>query len=143
MSGVLRDLFGPGTWGTGGNLVAWIICGVLAGLWLRAKLKAQTALARLHHQEKLDQAEAHHQAATEQAGTRHVAMLGQLAEQHAAVVKHLGKQAQHLVRQDNAIRDMKGAATPAARTAAGRRREARIAGMSPADPEYKRIGGDL
>lgn len=23
------DLFGPGTWGTGGNMVAWVICGTL------------------------------------------------------------------------------------------------------------------
>lgn len=26
---ILRDLFGPGTWGTAGNLVAWVICGAL------------------------------------------------------------------------------------------------------------------
>jgi hypothetical protein len=33
---VLDDLFGPGTWGTGGNLVAWVICGALGvgGAWL-------------------------------------------------------------------------------------------------------------
>lgn len=30
MTGILRDLFGPGTWGTGGNLVAWALCGVVA-----------------------------------------------------------------------------------------------------------------
>ena len=54
--GVLRDLFGAGTWGTGGNLVAWVLCGAVAGLWLRAKLKAHEALARLHHQQAMDQA---------------------------------------------------------------------------------------
>jgi len=54
-------LFGPGAWGTGGNLVAWVLCGVLAGLWLRGKLRAQTALARLHHQQRTDQAQAHHE----------------------------------------------------------------------------------
>lgn len=33
---ILLDLFGPGTWGTGGNLVAWVICGAIAGAagWL-------------------------------------------------------------------------------------------------------------
>jgi hypothetical protein len=33
---LLDDLFGPGTWGTGGNMVAWVICGVLAvtGGWI-------------------------------------------------------------------------------------------------------------
>jgi hypothetical protein len=60
MGHILGDLFGPGTWGAGGNLVAWVLCGALAGAWVRAKLRAQDALARLHHQEKLDQATAHH-----------------------------------------------------------------------------------
>jgi hypothetical protein len=26
---ILADLFGAGTWGTGGNMVAWVICGVI------------------------------------------------------------------------------------------------------------------
>jgi hypothetical protein len=55
---ILRDLFGPGTWGTGGNLVAWILCGAVAAGWLRAKLKAHEALARLHHQQAMDKADA-------------------------------------------------------------------------------------
>lgn len=29
---ILNDLFGPGTWGTGGNMVAWVICGLMGGL---------------------------------------------------------------------------------------------------------------
>ena len=28
--GWLADLFGPGTWGTGGNMVAWVICGAIS-----------------------------------------------------------------------------------------------------------------
>jgi hypothetical protein len=34
--GILTDLFGPGTWGAGGNLVAWVICGALGvtAAWL-------------------------------------------------------------------------------------------------------------
>lgn len=50
-----RDLFGPGTWGTGGNMVAWVICGVLAFGWQhRQNLK-------LHHAREAA-AEARHQA---------------------------------------------------------------------------------
>lgn len=33
---ILRILFGQGTWGAGGNLVAWVICGIpatLLALW--------------------------------------------------------------------------------------------------------------
>ena len=32
MIAILRDLFGPGTWGTGGNLVAWALCGAVAAI---------------------------------------------------------------------------------------------------------------
>ena len=66
MGGVLRNLFGAGTWGTGGNLVAWVLCGLLAGLWLRARLRAQTALAKLHHQQATAQRPEHHAAAMDQ-----------------------------------------------------------------------------
>jgi hypothetical protein len=37
------------------------------------------------------------------------ALTDRLEEQHLAVVKHLGKQSAHLVRQDNVMRDLKGA----------------------------------
>jgi len=80
MNGTLKDLFGPGTWGTGGNLVAWILCGLLAGLWLRAKLRAQAALARLHHQQATDQRQEHHDAAMAQAQEHHDA-----TQQHITV----------------------------------------------------------
>ena len=65
--GVFSNLFGwPGTWGTGGNLVAWVICGGAAAVWLRAKLKAhhlaEMAQARKHHAELLAQAQEHHDA---------------------------------------------------------------------------------
>lgn len=62
---VLWILFGPGTWGAGGNMVAWAICGVLGFGWLYAKEKAnhlaRMRQAELHHAEKLAQAEKHHQ----------------------------------------------------------------------------------
>lgn len=62
---ILRDLFGPGTWGTGGNMVAWVICGVIGLGWLHAKEKARH-LARVkqadqHHAEAMAQAERHHE----------------------------------------------------------------------------------
>jgi hypothetical protein len=59
------DLFGPGTWGTGGNMVAWIICGLIGGAWLRSKERAQH-LARMlqaerHHEEIMVQGQVHHE----------------------------------------------------------------------------------
>ena len=116
------------------NLLASVICVGFVFFRMRARMIRQhaqsLAQAKLHHQEKLDQAEAHHQAAMEQAGADHQALVKQAEVHHQALVKHLGKQSAHLVRQDNAMRDLKGPA-PAPRTAAERRREARIAGMGP------------
>jgi len=52
---ILRDLFGPGTWGTGGNLVAWVICGVLGVIGtylLRHRIGRNLAVWwNLHHRE--------------------------------------------------------------------------------------------
>ena len=61
----LADLFGPGTWGTGGNMVAWVICGTLGFGWLHGKEKARH-LARMrqadaHHAELMVQAQQHHE----------------------------------------------------------------------------------
>jgi len=50
---ILRTLFGAGTWGAGGNLVAWVICGTLGFGWLHAKEKAR-------HLQKMAQAARHH-----------------------------------------------------------------------------------
>jgi hypothetical protein len=82
MGGVLKALFGQGTWGAGGNLVAWVLCGAIAGAWLRARLKAQEALARLHHQQKMAQALAHHDALV--AHVTATATLAAVAEQPPA-----------------------------------------------------------
>lgn len=44
---ILRDLFGAGTWGTGGNIVAAVILGALGALsaWLgRHKITARLAI---------------------------------------------------------------------------------------------------
>lgn len=85
----LADLFGPGTWGTGGNMVAWVICGIIAGLWLHAKLKAQhaaaTALARLHHKQALEQSAAQHKDLMAQQARNHAAVNRRL-EDHAALI---------------------------------------------------------
>ena len=62
MGHILWILFGPGTYGAGGNMVAWVSCGASAGLWLRGRLKAHEALARLHHQQKMAQSQANHDA---------------------------------------------------------------------------------
>lgn len=52
---ILDALFGPGTWGTGGNLVAWGLCGVLGaiGMWLGRNLigKHLAAWWSKHHGE--------------------------------------------------------------------------------------------
>ena len=66
MTGIVRDLFGwPATWGTGGNMVAWAICGTLAFGWLHAKEKArhlaQMTLLREQHAKQMAQAQRHHE----------------------------------------------------------------------------------
>jgi hypothetical protein len=91
-----RDLFGAGTWGTGGNMVAWVICGVLAGLWLRAKMQAHTALqmaqARRHHDEKMAQSGRQHQEIMDLTRQLHEQRV-QLAEAHQAELKaHITRQ---------------------------------------------------
>jgi hypothetical protein len=62
---ILWILFGPSTWGAGGNMVAWVICGVLGFGWLHAKEKARhlakMTQAQKHHQEQMELAEKHHQ----------------------------------------------------------------------------------
>lgn len=63
---IWNALFGwPGTWGAGGNLVAWVICGGLAAAWLRAKLKAHQALAKRHHDQVMATADAAHKIAAD------------------------------------------------------------------------------
>jgi putative copper export protein len=60
-----KDLFGAGTWGAGGNLVAWVVCGTISFGSLHAVLHARhlavLAQARLHHRERMDQADRHHE----------------------------------------------------------------------------------
>lgn len=66
MKTILEALFGwPAAWGTGGNLIAWVICGAISFGWLRAKLHAhhvaQMAQSARHHKELMAQADTHHQ----------------------------------------------------------------------------------
>lgn len=90
---IVRDLFGAGTWGTGGNMVAWVICGIFAGLWLRSKMKAQHAaaavLARLHHQEMKKQAAEQHAELKELAGKHHQEILDRADVHHEALKAHV------------------------------------------------------
>lgn len=62
---LLWILFGPGTWGSGGNMVAWVICGCIGFSWLHAKEKARhlakMAQAARHHQDQLDLMKSQHQ----------------------------------------------------------------------------------
>jgi hypothetical protein len=96
-------LFGPGTWGAGGNLVAWVICGGLAFANVRARDKAQhTAailLAKAHHRERMEQADAQHQAVMAQAQEHHAALLQQASGNHAALVEHVTETARRPVRR--------------------------------------------
>jgi hypothetical protein len=62
---ILKDLFGPGTWGTGGNMVAWVICGCIGFGWLHSKEKARHILkmnqAKAHHDEQIALLKAQHE----------------------------------------------------------------------------------
>lgn len=73
-----KTLFGPGTWGAGGNMVAWVLCGGLSFLWLNVIMKErhvqQLAQAKRHHDEKMEQSRAHHREQTAQAERHHQAM---------------------------------------------------------------------
>lgn len=68
---ILTDLFGPGTWGTGGNMVAWVICGCIGFGWLHAKEKAR------------------HLAKMRQADDQHAELMAQGAEHHEALKEHI------------------------------------------------------
>ena len=57
------------------------------------------ALARLHHQERMDQAEVHHQAAMAQAQDHHADLVRQQAAHHAALVEHVTETARRPVRR--------------------------------------------
>jgi hypothetical protein len=85
MTRYLWILFGPSTWGAGGNMVAWVICGVIGFGWLHSKEKARhlqkMAQAKLHHQALLDQAKAQHEDMK-----RHVAAHCSDLKEHVSVV---------------------------------------------------------
>jgi hypothetical protein len=79
---LLWILFGPGTWGSGGNMVAWVICGCIGFGWLHAKEKAR-------HIQRLAQAAAHHKELLAQADAHHAEMKQQLAAHCADVKEHV------------------------------------------------------
>lgn len=82
-TGIWNALFGAGTWGAGGNIVAWVLCGALAFGWLRAKMQAHhvalLAQAAKHHKELRDLAEVGQRAIVQQAERHHEALLGAVA----------------------------------------------------------------
>ena len=73
---IVRDLFGPGTWGTGGNMVAWVICGAIGFSWLHAKEKAR-------HVAKMAQAARHHQDQMALMARQHADQMELLRKQHS------------------------------------------------------------
>lgn len=74
---IWTDLFGwPGTWGTGGNLVAWVLCGAIAFSWLHAKEKAR-------HIAKMAQAARHHQDQMTLLAQQHKDQMDLLRRQHS------------------------------------------------------------
>jgi hypothetical protein len=80
---VWQALFGwPGAWGTGGNLVAWVLCGGLGVGWLRAKEKAQ-------HLAKMRQAQDHHEALLVQSAEQHQELLAKADAHHEALKEHI------------------------------------------------------
>jgi hypothetical protein len=72
-----KILFGPGTWGSGGNLFAWVLCGGLSFLWLNV-------LQKERHIQAMTQAREHHEAMTQQAEDHHRAMKAHVASMMAA-----------------------------------------------------------
>jgi hypothetical protein len=74
---VLTALFGwPGTWGTGGNMVAWVICGCIGFSWLHGKEKAR-------HLQKMAQAARHHADQLEVMQKQHQDQMDLLRRQHS------------------------------------------------------------
>ena len=68
---ILRDLFGAGTWGAGGNFVAWILCGSLGFGWQHVKAKAR------------------HQQATQQRQVHYDEVMAQIAANHEDMKQHV------------------------------------------------------
>lgn len=90
---LLWVLFGPATWGAGGNMVAWVICGAIGGAWVRAKLAAHhrglKAQAERHHAEQMALARTHQQELRTQAERHHLQALDRLEASHDALKAHL------------------------------------------------------
>jgi len=86
-----NTLFGPGTWGAGGNMVAWVLCGGLSFLWLNVIQRERHWLALKqadrHHREKMDQADRHHREQLELAREHHADM-----KRHVAVTAGQGQE---------------------------------------------------
>ena len=90
---LLWILFGPSTWGSGGNMVAWVICGAIGGLWVRARLRAhhltQVALANRHHAELKAQATAHQNELKQLTERRHNEAMDRIDAHQEALKAHL------------------------------------------------------
>lgn len=85
-----RPLFGPGTWGSGGNMVAWALCGGLGFLWANVIQKERhlraIAQEHRHHNDRADQAERHHREQLAVAREHHEDMKKHVA---ATIARHI------------------------------------------------------
>lgn len=117
ITGLIRDLFGPGTWGAGGNLVAWVLCGAIgtAAAYLLRDLIGPR-LARWWHRHH-----GGHQRAELAAIEKRLA--ARLDSQHEALKAHVTSEI--------------GALAKAPRTSA------RTAGTSPAAPKKTATGSGI
>lgn len=103
--------FGPATWGAGGNMLAWALCGGLAFAWLHAKEKARhlalKAQAERHHQELLAAAQAHHNALRHLAVKHQAELLDRADAHHEALKAHVtaASKAAPRTRKEAASRD--------------------------------------
>ncbi len=118
---IWTDLFGwPGTFGAGGNMVAWVICGCIAFSWLHAKEKARhvakMAQAARHHDEKMAQAAEHHEALRALAEKHHQEQLDRADVHHEALRQHVSRE---LTEHHGRLATIVGKPAPAARKPAG------------------------
>lgn len=101
---VLWEYFGWPNGAIWGNVWAEPVCAALAlGAAFLFRDRIGRHLAAWWHKHH----GVHLRAELEVMGSR---LNAQAEARHQAIVKHLGKQSAHLVRQDNAMRDIKGAA---------------------------------
>lgn len=77
-----KTLFGPGTWGSGGNVFAWVLCGGLSFLWLNV-------LQKERHIQAMTQAREHQEDRKHQAAEHHRELLDLACRHHREMKEHV------------------------------------------------------